>query len=396
MSMLSRRRSTGVGGGHVRSLVETACVLAREHNVFVVEQGTFFPIALRRQLELSGVKFVHMPMSLASLYRTPRRLSHFFRLEHIDLISCVGQFSDIFPYLAAKDNGDTRLIVTKCGGPNSPWYLNETNLIVYSKEDHDYYLAAGVPNVWHCANRASHPRSNPTGIGILKNQHPGHILMRICRIDGTYDHTVLQGARLARELAKTHELSYVVIGKADGEDRLRQLEAVTRRLYPRTFFLSDPQFTTDAATLIEAATYVIGTGRGFMEAASLQKLMFCPVNSKDIPMFIDPKSYDTAFSCNFSGRAEFSDEEIRSGLLRCSSLSKSAESRSQYQEWISYKFEQDFCSEVLPDFYERIRDCALPLRPKPIKSLIHRALKVYGFCYMPSSVANFAKRVLRR
>ncbi len=393
MSMLSRRRSTGVGGGHVRSLAETACALAKKHNVFVVEQGNFFPSLVKKTIEDAGASFVHIPMSFASAYTTPVCLRDFFRFANIDLVSCMGQHSDIFPYLALESSNDTPFIVTKCGGFNSPHYAHATNLVVYSRENLRYYRDAGVPNVAYYPNRAARVITDAAGVAHIKKQCPNSILMRICRIDGTYDYTVLQGARLARELARTTDLHYVVIGKANTAARLQQLRQATLDIYPHTLFFNEPQFTANAAELLDAATFVLGTGRGFMEAASVRKLMFCPVQGSALPMFVDQKSYDDAFESNFSGRMGFSNCEIHSSLLRCTSIVGTAGAREQYGEWIESKFRNDFCSDILPGAYEQLRESALPVKRMPTKTTIYRIYKAYKYCYIPT---GFSPRPLLR
>src|SRR5690606_21972002 len=58
---------------------------------------------------------------------------------------------------------------------------------------------------------------------------------------------------------------------------------------------------------IDVAEYVIGTGRGAMEAAIKGKILLSPVNSVNLPVLVDEKKITSLFRANFSARAEIAN-----------------------------------------------------------------------------------------
>ena len=70
-------------------------------------------------------------------------------------------------------------------------------------------------------------------------------------------------------------------------------------------------FTHNASELLEVGDVIIGTGRNFMEASSLNKMLLVPYKDSDYPLLVDDNNFEAIFATNFSPRtqvASFNEE----------------------------------------------------------------------------------------
>jgi len=115
-------------------------------------------------------------------------------------------------------------------------------------------------------------------------------------------------SRKLREHGITNTL--IIIGVIEDPNVYVKLIEFSR--FDNIMLLTEPTYTTKASEFIHYADLVVGTGRGFMEAALQGKLMLCPDNANKRLAFIDDSNIDLFFSRNFSGRYEADNDNFTS------------------------------------------------------------------------------------
>jgi hypothetical protein len=79
-------------------------------------------------------------------------------------------------------------------------------------------------------------------------------------------------------------------------------------------FVTDPGITKEASRMLYLADAVIGTGRSFMEAASLGKPLLTINAADDYPVLINQDNFSDAFKTNFSQRNVFKSFNANTNL----------------------------------------------------------------------------------
>lgn len=355
----SFKRSTRVGGGHARSLAITARELSRNNLVSILQIGDFIPdpisiAAYDCDINLTSIRFPKLrPLSII------RQISAEATKRQIDIILC---FDHKLYAMCSGVFGKAKVILMKCGGPNpnTLYYPHPANVICYSDEDFNWFKRERpATNVAVIPNRSYRPQQDQELIRQIKEKLPGRVVMRICRIDGTYDWTVLQAARLASYLNKSAKTHLLIVGQADSPERIENLRVAVSTLHDSVMFLTDDQYTREASKLIDAADIVLGAGRSFMEAAGRGKVMFMPQKGQDFPVFVREDWFLRCFRINFSGRSDFTKAEIRIGLSECSSLLSDDTNLQNYRRWILTKFEEEFSAEAIPEKFNEFFTSAI-------------------------------------
>ena len=91
----------------------------------------------------------------------------------------------------------------------------------------------------------------------------------------------------------------VIIGALESQAVLDGLRA---RAEEGDVLLTEPSFAAESAALLDAATYVVGTGRGVVEAAMRRRIVFVPVAGSDVPALVTPSGWRALSWANFSAR----------------------------------------------------------------------------------------------
>lgn len=380
VSLLSARRSTRVGGGHVRSLAETAIELAKSAPVYVLSLGTMFPENIENRLLRNDVAVIKKPLNLFSVFYGERTIDAVVKKHNIDAVLCFDHLA--YVYLSGLSNR-IPVVIVRCGGPNpSSSFPEPINIIAYSQENLEWFKEFRPRSrVMFMPNRVSPPLLNQITPADIKLPFGANVLLRICRIDGYYDWTVLQGARLARHFADRKRLCYIVIGKAESENRLDRLKTQTKEIFPETIFLSSDTYTKNAASYLGLADYVLGTGRGLMESMLTGKKTFCPVRDQPLPVGIDEVTFHKAFKHNFSGRADFDVKAIEQSIDRV--LGYPSES---YRLWASEKSKDLFSVHVIPNKIRDFVSSGQAVNEPRAQAKLLNVFKVLLFLYLPPFV----------
>ena len=149
--------------------------------------------------------------------------------------------------------------------------------------------------------RVTPPAPDHERIAALREKiGPGDILLRICRIGDYHRGSVEQTLALARAMrAEGVQARAVVVGALESQAVLDSLRA---RAGDGDVLLTEPAFAAESAALLDAATYVVGTGRGVVEAAMRRRIVFVPVAGAGMPALVTPAGWRSLAWANFSAR----------------------------------------------------------------------------------------------
>jgi hypothetical protein len=173
----------------------------------------------------------------------------------------------------------------------------------------------------------------------LKKRLPSKylVLMRISRINNFYKTSILQTFNLYQALRESNiKIVLLLIGDAENGNVSRELNNTfqSSKWSNDIIIINEPFFTHNAKQLLGLADLVVGTGRGFMEAAIKGKMMFVPRKNGQLPALVDKSSFDNVFATNFSERSivNKTDNEILSETLN---ILTNEQIRNEYKTFIT-------------------------------------------------------------
>jgi len=344
------------------------------------------PEGLREKLDLEDIACTIAKSRPYDLFCWLREIQKKIKSTSPDIILTFDARAHAIGTFASNTSAEVRLISIKCGGTNpAQWSPDVKNQIVFSKENHLWFQRHRPKSLLTLlSNRVSLPKNDPQKLGVLMREHVKPILMRICRIDGAYDWTILQGASLASLLRQRGiYVDYVVIGSPKSIQHLERLKEQVHEIYPDTRFYHDEFYTKNAAQYLPAAEYVIGTGRGFMEGAGFSKIMFVPNKQTCLPIFCDEITFSRSFAYNFSGRTAFGINEIDESIERFFQLLLSDDLRVKYQAWMADQYKENFDASLIPAKYGQViascasEDRGLVATLRRIFAILHALAYIY-------------------
>jgi hypothetical protein len=135
------------------------------------------------------------------------------------------------------------------------------------------------------------------------------IILKISRFNEYYDLTFTQSINLLNKLNQ-YSCDYVLIfiGKIQSQEFYDKIKS-SCKLLP-VLFITDKYFTNNSSRLIDCGDIIVGTGRGAMEACSLNKIVFCPVSNYHLPIYLNDKSFENLSYFNFSERTIINEDLI--------------------------------------------------------------------------------------
>lgn len=364
-------------GGHIYSCLETARQVGLKNEVEIVSIG-----ACKSAIFInSDVKYTHIYNE--SLISTRKKVFDYIKQERPDLLHSFDTRSSYFSKYAAR-KARIKHVLTKCGGPNPRlYYPYADSIVLFSLENKVFfdsnrkfknskiYLISNrvdVDAIESCTENCS---------SILNSLPPDiKIILRIGRINNAYERSIEQSAELVEQLNREGvDVFLIVIGVV--EDKLI-FERLKERFGSYTIFLTDNKYTVSASKNIEIADAVVGTGRGFMEAALLGKLMLAPTANRKYPEVIDKNNFHKILSTNFSQRYNtiLSDSELLDKA--CKELSKDVVSSDKF---LFNEYDENFSSKYLCLKYKSVYQEAKIPRLKYFEEILHLLymFKIYLF-----------------
>ncbi|UZJ65455.1 hypothetical protein OKW96_04480 [Sphingobacterium sp. KU25419] len=259
-----------------------------------------------------------------------------------------------------------KIALTKCGGPNPKGYFPKVrNLVLFSQEDFAYFSVRSRYNsskLYLIPNRTEDFITDTTKVEEIKNRFNLHtydkVILRICRISRMYQKSIVQSIHL-HQYANDQgcKTALIILGNIQDQGVIDQLK---NDLPDSVFFLTEDRYTANAKEVIEVADWVVGTGRGFMEASAKSRVMFAVSMQDDLPMLIGTHNFDQAFAFNFSERIIFEKQQIVDNKIDIIKLFSKAEHEASVKKqslvWFKEYFSIQGAIEKYGSMYKDLLD----------------------------------------
>lgn len=300
MKIIYMIHNVGLGkGGHYYSLLETARQVARHESVKIISIGN----APSPVLSLYEGTYNHIVQRFLGL--TIIEITNYIKREKPSIIHAFDIESFLFARLASFFT-KTPVVLTRCGGANPiRYYPYNDEIILYSKEN-QYFLEKKSKyrkaNLSLIPNRVSIKYQDENRIQELRAllSEDSLIMLRIARISHAYEKSILQSILLVNKLNEAScKVQLVIVGMIQDDS---VYENIIKYKSENIIFVTNDRYTINSSQLIDIADIVVGTGRGFMEAALLNKIMLASNSNLDIPILVTKQRALSVFSKNFSQR----------------------------------------------------------------------------------------------
>jgi len=253
------------------------------------------------------------------------------------------------------------LVLTKCGGKNLKYTPYVQNFILYSKENLDYLQKQkkyNNTNFYLIPNRVNKIILDNKRIDNLKldyNIDSGAIkLLRISRFVKAYEESIIQSINLLKTFKKVGINSQLLlIGEIQDEKIFRRIKQYCKG-ENNILFITDSKYTLNASALIGVADCVIGTGRGIMEAASMQKVLYTPLESKQMPILIDENNFQQLLSTNFSPRNKIKNIITKNTIKKEVNIVRDSKERELYMRFTDNIYKNYFDISSTINLYTKI------------------------------------------
>jgi hypothetical protein len=197
-----------------------------------------------------------------------------------------------------------KYIYVKAGGPNYLMKQYFSNVIFFMKENLDYCKGMGYKNAFLISNRVDPVDVNYERLDQFdfSDYRDCIKILRVSRINKVYkevfeatinQHIALQdkGIRVLTHLVGYPEDSEVTAFLAD---KIKDTKDI--------YLLTEDRYTVNAVELIPLYDIIVGIGRGFWEAVSLNKFVLGYSNNCNYPILVNATNISTFKEYNFSTR----------------------------------------------------------------------------------------------
>lgn len=238
------------------------------------------------------------------------------------------------------------VLLTKAGGPNPRWYFPYADhMVVFSAENKAYFEQTpkySDARLYLIPNRVGRLEVNAADVDNIRSHisSDARTFVRVNRFCARYRDSMLQCINLINRLsADGCRCQLVLIGVVQDVGVAEEI----RRLRPRNVYIfHDPRYAVGASRFIGIADFVIGTGRGVMEGASLGQVLLTPVKNQRYPALLTEDNFTELLATNFSPRnclADY-DEESNYRLIAqvCSDETILQNRKKQSAAWFERYF----------------------------------------------------------
>jgi len=344
--IFSNNIGSGVGG-HYYSLREISNSMRDNNEISIINIGFFFSKVLKDQpFKTYFIKHHNLIRTCVLLKRLIEKLKpdilHTFDLASLTLLKIIMTKKKI------------KHLHTVCGGPNPKYFIFTQNLVVFSQENYEYFkrnTKFNDVNIFLIPNRVLPIKSDFKRISMLLREvnieFP--IFLRICRINDKYIGSLIQSINLVKNIRKKGiDVNLLIIGVPD---KRKVLEFIKKYENAYIKIVTQEKYTLNANQLIEAADFMIGTGRSFMEGAYFSKVMLVPQRNQNIPLLIDKETFEVAFKVNFSERTIYEDYDDPINYNKVIQCIENKGSYEKLSSFIKNKSKKYFEISTKRDFY---------------------------------------------
>jgi len=297
------------GGGHFYTLLTLVEKMSKFIDFKILNVGLIYPLVLKN----NSLPSDFIPISKGTYYNDLSKL----RLSIKEFDPNVIHAFDLNSLRAARSINYKKvpIVFNKCGGVNGPKVVADAAAYICFSEENLIHIKKYKSNnspLYLIPNRATKIISDNDRINQLKSDYSldsKKVLLRISRFSEMHELSILQAVNLFKLIHEGDKDSCLfLIGIVQSEDVLARITAAADG-FP-VHIITDEYFCKDASGLIDVADIVIATGRGVMEAASLGKIIFCPVEGESLPAPLNAENFQIMSKFNFSGRTRGITVEI--------------------------------------------------------------------------------------
>lgn len=321
-------------GGHFHSLDHISNELSKHNKINIISIGTgnskviFSNKNFFKHIYFNGLNYLELRKKILDIVdkKTPEVI-HFFDFPSYNIIKL---------FLAGTG---CKIFVSKCGGPIIKFFPYVPNLVLFSKEDLNWFDSKRKykkTNIFLIPNRVK-----IVDIPSAKNSGDEFVFMRICRIGTKYYDGIIKSIQLIFDLAKTNKnpVKLIIIGRVEDENIYQDLLSKSINL-PITFHISE-DFTDEASKFLNLGDAIIGTGRGAIEASSMGKPVLVFEQRLNIPVLITSKEiWNQSLYYNFSERTQLNF------------ISREKNIQNIIKTIVDFKFRHDISQQTLNFFKE--------------------------------------------
>lgn len=291
-------------GGHVHSLNHISREVAKDHSVNIITIGP------QSSSVLEGNPWFLRRINFNGIYRKELKI---FLKESLGSYDVVHFFDDLaFDVCKLYINPIKNLVVlNRCGGPNPKRASFAHNIILFSQENLEWYHNRSKFNKSNISLIPNRVRKLSVDFTRKRNGNSFNF-MRICRIGSVYEKSIKDSIALIKNLVDSghSRIKLFIVGFIEEIEVYEECKLFAKDLPVQ--FLTEEKYTTEASSMLFLADAVIGTGRGLMEASSLDLPVLTIDSQGDIPVLLDDMAFEDAFKTNFSQRNLFS-ESVKKG-----------------------------------------------------------------------------------
>lgn len=367
------------GGGHFYSMRTLAQVVVKRCDCMIINIGP----EVSPVIEAAKVPSYDVYFTGFNMIRALRNIIRAIGQEKPDVLHAFDSDSYFFGRCAAL-RYKIPLLLTKAGGPNPRLYFPYADqLFLFSAENKHYFENRRKYRntcLHLIPNRVLEIKPDLSRIEKMRNRLNDNekVFLRIGRFSKDYKRVMIQCKDLIDKLNRDgYQCQLVVIGAIQNRDVYEEIARFENNHIK--IFCSD-EYTVNANELIDVADFVIGTGRGFMEAASMGKVLLTPLKNQQYPVLVTEENFGNLFATNFSPRgylANYSEESnyllIGEALADESMLERrKLQSRFWFESYFSIKF-------VIDTYCEIYKSSTINREKHPIDFVLHMAMCLRSF-----------------
>lgn len=362
-------------GGHYYSLRTTAESMSRVADVYIMTIGTVSCPVFHDCSNYISI------MTLFPSLSAFRQAINFIRKNKINVIHSFDEHGYFFARIISNIE-KIDILHTKCGGlVPGRYYPFMDNIVVYGEEDKAYFTdhrKFKKTRINLIPNRAKKARQDYESIAELKSALDDDRLtfMRIARFSGLHKNSIEGSIELIKRLsALGKKVQLVVIGVVQDKNIFEQISS---NAPDNVYFITDSKYTTNASRLLDLADFVIGTGRGAMEAIVQGKILLSPIKDQYIPALVDSNNIKTFLGFNFSSRTVLSEGELEASFNRLTQMTQDNNKAPEYDSEMRVFSDENFdIDNAIPKF-SKLYSSIKPARLMPLDCFLH-FLKVARF-----------------
>lgn len=353
-------------GGHFHSLNHISRKIGLENDVRIVSFGPGKSDIIEsnpyflRHIYFNGI-------NLLSLKQTIKKISKSF---HPDVYHCfdIGSYNVVRLFIPSNKE---IIVINKCGGPNPKDFPHIKNIILFSKENQEWFLKQNKfkdANIHLIPNRVKPIKLNPNYCP-LKMDTNSFLFIRICRIGSFYKKSIEDSIELISKLVVRNimNIKLFIIGVIEDNQIFNKISENKMVKDGFVILLTEPAFTNEASRMLYLANAVIGSGRGLMEAASLGKPILAIDKNGDVPVLLNDNYFKDAFYTNFSERNTFCNLNSEENLNRIIRLIEDKNYYSKISHFALNSFDNYFSIDKVSDAYLSVYKNAIMGKRKLLK-----------------------------